>query len=499
MASCSTLMKQWTTRVVRAWATISQDFAGLNGCREGEAQEYSRMDVASRLRNARRSETKPSSTSSAGGHNFLANGAKAIASFFRPRSGTSVLEADDNPSVIRDHGGSTRGRTLNLSCESNEVSSADYGEEKAPIQIDDKPDCGSDAMKGGEGVVVIQTAELGESDSKTASTDTFVSSPLQQEEKTSEILENRKRAASSRREDEKLKQREIESRRNEVLLTYPYDGSDTAGRISVTLGDIDRLVPGEFLNDNIIDFYLRFLWRHLESWQQQQMYFFTSHFFTQLNGTNGAHELTTTDPDERFARVARWTQKETNLFNKQFLFIPINDSFHWSIAVFCNPGSAIIKIRRNIKRRRRVICKSENDVVDLVNGDGDAGEVSTEAIAREDTSVEEEVEEEEVQSCQEDRLAHPPCLLFLDSLRCHRKKKFTKMLRNYLECEWRARFAPSADDNALKTRSSVGADEVEEEETIVTSFDSESISLIEPNVSTDSEHACYNSVRQLLI
>lgn len=71
-------------------------------------------------------------------------------------------------------------------------------------------------------------------------------------------MESRKRAAAAaRREDEKLKRQKIESRRNEVLLTYPYDGSDMAGRICVTLGDVDRLVPGEFLNDNIIDFYLR--------------------------------------------------------------------------------------------------------------------------------------------------------------------------------------------------------------------------------------------------
>ncbi|KAG6615357.1 Sentrin-specific protease 7 [Phytophthora cinnamomi] len=159
------------------------------------------------------------------------------------------------------------------------------------------------------------------------------------------------------------RKRRAKSRRSEVLLTYPYDGSDTAGRISVTLGDVDRLVPGEFLNDNIIDFYLRFLWRHLAPWQQQQTYFFTSHFFTQLNGTNGAHELTTADPDERFARVARWTQKETNLFEKRFLFIPINDSFHWSIAVLCNPGSAIIKKHRKEKNELGADAVGEEETI----------------------------------------------------------------------------------------------------------------------------------------
>lgn len=50
----------------------------------------------------------------------------------------------------------------------------------------------------------------------------------------------------------------LETKRNTTLLTYPYEDSESAaGKISVTYGDIARLAPGEFLNDNIIDFYLR--------------------------------------------------------------------------------------------------------------------------------------------------------------------------------------------------------------------------------------------------
>lgn len=50
----------------------------------------------------------------------------------------------------------------------------------------------------------------------------------------------------------------LEAKRSTTLLTYPYEDSESAvGKISVTYGDIARLAPGEFLNDNIIDFYLR--------------------------------------------------------------------------------------------------------------------------------------------------------------------------------------------------------------------------------------------------
>lgn len=48
-----------------------------------------------------------------------------------------------------------------------------------------------------------------------------------------------------------------DDRRHQIILRYPYDDSDSVGRVSVTNGDVKRLAPGEFLNDNIIDFYLR--------------------------------------------------------------------------------------------------------------------------------------------------------------------------------------------------------------------------------------------------
>ncbi|POM68071.1 Hypothetical protein PHPALM_15814 [Phytophthora palmivora] len=463
---------------------------------EREVREYARLDASTKSRYQLRSEPKGGVSSSSTGRSLtktVMNGAKhaigSVTAFFIPIPRSSVLEADENPSVVSDREASFRGRTLNLSRDNTEVSSIDSGEEKAPISVDDtiindKNDhgLGTSAHNGIETVVLIQNTQR-ESSDNAFEVDPSPSSVLQKEEKNNASVESRKRALFSRREDEKLKRRKIEDRRNEVLLNYPYDGSDNSGRISVTLGDVDRLVPGEFLNDNIIDFYLRYLWRHLGSLDQQRMYFYTSHFFTQLNGTNGAHELTTTDPDERFARVARWTQKETNLFDKQFLFIPINDSFHWSIAVFCNPGSAIIKKHRHVRHRRHDVCK--RDVVNLVDDGGsgvgaDNGDLK--AMGSSDDSVKVEVEENEVLSCQEDRLANPPCLLFLDSLRCHRKKKFTKMLRDYLECEWKSRYSSSAVVSLPKDSAAV-ANGIDQEDSIVTIFDSESIALLEPNVS----------------
>ncbi|KAF1332816.1 hypothetical protein FI667_g3271, partial [Globisporangium splendens] len=283
-----------------------------------------------------------------------------------------------------------------------------------------------------------------------------------------------------------------------TLLTYPYGESaeqKNAGKISVTYGDIARLAPGEFLNDSIIDFYLRFLWRHLESWQQERVYIYSSHFFTQLSGSGA---LT---PDERFARVSRWTLKESDLFEKRFLFIPINDSFHWSVAVFCNPGSAIIQKRRRLQqvvvsqngdvstRRRIALENGEPIIVDLVDNfsyfrrenDQDLGETARPPQQQnESVEVKEEYVEEELELTQQHRQQHPPCLLFLDSLRCHQKKKFTAMLREYLDCEWKSRL--SGHENAeQKTAESIVPSGIDDE-SIVTCFDADSITLLEPEI-----------------
>lgn len=40
--------------------------------------------------------------------------------------------------------------------------------------------------------------------------------------------------------------------------------------------------------------------------------------------------------------VKRWTSKKgINLFDKDFIFVPINESSHWYLAVICFPGHAL--------------------------------------------------------------------------------------------------------------------------------------------------------------
>lgn len=44
-----------------------------------------------------------------------------------------------------------------------------------------------------------------------------------------------------------------------------------------------------------------------------------------------------TAAQKRHARVKNWT-KNVNLFEKDFIIIPINENCHWFLAIICFPG-----------------------------------------------------------------------------------------------------------------------------------------------------------------
>ncbi|XP_059842598.1 sentrin-specific protease 6 isoform X4 [Hypanus sabinus] len=125
----------------------------------------------------------------------------------------------------------------------------------------------------------------------------------------------------------------------EKLIVYPPPPSK--GGISVTNEDLYCLKEGEFLNDVIIDFYLKYL--VLEKIKQQdadRIHIFSSFFYKRLNQRErrGIPESAILSlPQRRHARVKTWT-RHVDLFQKDFIFVPINETAHWFLAVICFPG-----------------------------------------------------------------------------------------------------------------------------------------------------------------
>lgn len=123
------------------------------------------------------------------------------------------------------------------------------------------------------------------------------------------------------------------------LMAYP--PPPAKGGISVTNEDLHCLNDGEFLNDVIIDFYLKYLLlEKLKKEDAQRIHIFSSFFYKRLNQRERRNVPDTTNlpiQKRKHNRVKTWT-RHVDLFQKDFIFVPINESAHWYLAVICFPG-----------------------------------------------------------------------------------------------------------------------------------------------------------------
>ncbi|KAI9722997.1 MAG: hypothetical protein M1812_001446 [Candelaria pacifica] len=111
-------------------------------------------------------------------------------------------------------------------------------------------------------------------------------------------------------------------------LIYPAQGPK---RATVEFRDLDRLDEGQFLNDNLISFYLRFLEHHLEQNNPEiakKIYFFNTYFYASLSKPAKGQRI-------NYELVQRWTSK-VDIFTYDFVIVPINENAHWYLAIICN-------------------------------------------------------------------------------------------------------------------------------------------------------------------
>ncbi|KAI8952455.1 hypothetical protein F4801DRAFT_219654 [Xylaria longipes] len=111
-------------------------------------------------------------------------------------------------------------------------------------------------------------------------------------------------------------------------LVYPDTGKN---RATVDKDDIQRLDEGQFLNDNIIIFYLRYLQKNLEDTNKglaRRIFFQNTFFYDKLKPTKTGQGI-------NYDSVKTWTSK-VDLFSKDFIIVPINEYTHWYVAIICN-------------------------------------------------------------------------------------------------------------------------------------------------------------------
>ncbi|NP_001135831.1 SUMO specific peptidase 6 S homeolog [Xenopus laevis] len=124
----------------------------------------------------------------------------------------------------------------------------------------------------------------------------------------------------------------------EKLIVYP--PPPAKGGISVTNEDLHCLNEGEFLNDVIIDFYLKYLVLEKLRKDADRIHIFSSFFYKRLNQRerrNLQPPANLTLQQRRHGRVKTWT-RHVDIFQKDFIFVPLNEAAHWFLAVICFPG-----------------------------------------------------------------------------------------------------------------------------------------------------------------
>uniref|UniRef100_A0A8C1PPF1 SUMO specific peptidase 7b n=1 Tax=Cyprinus carpio TaxID=7962 RepID=A0A8C1PPF1_CYPCA len=111
-----------------------------------------------------------------------------------------------------------------------------------------------------------------------------------------------------------------------------YPPPPSKGGITVTTEDLECLKDGEFLNDVIIDFYLKYLLlERVVKDVAERSHIFSSFFYKQLT------RKYTSSPYRRHQRVRTWT-RHVDIFSKDYLFIPVNQEAHWYLVVICFPS-----------------------------------------------------------------------------------------------------------------------------------------------------------------
>ncbi|KAI5448372.1 hypothetical protein KIW84_015697 [Lathyrus oleraceus] len=134
-------------------------------------------------------------------------------------------------------------------------------------------------------------------------------------------------------------------------VIYPKGEPDA---VSISKRDVALLQPETFLNDTIIDFYIKYLKNKLSTDEQKRFHFFNSFFFRKLADLD-KDPSSASDGRAAFQRVRKWTRK-VNLFEKDYIVIPVNYSLHWSLIVICHPGEVPCFRDEEIKESSKVPC-----------------------------------------------------------------------------------------------------------------------------------------------
>lgn len=145
-------------------------------------------------------------------------------------------------------------------------------------------------------------------------------------------------------------------------LLYP---RNCKKKTTVEWSDMERLNEGEYLNDNLISFYLRYLEHQLELERPdlaKKVYFFNTFFFASLTNTQKKQQTI------NYEAVQKWTRL-IDIFAYDYVVVPINESAHWYVAIICNLSALIPnpEFSENLSRNESTSCLNQKEISDDVD------------------------------------------------------------------------------------------------------------------------------------
>ncbi|KAK4157578.1 hypothetical protein C8A00DRAFT_40013 [Chaetomidium leptoderma] len=163
---------------------------------------------------------------------------------------------------------------------------------------------------------------------------------LPRAEPSSELVPSGSRSLRSRQTLPQVQQQQPETPHAPVVRRWSEEFPDWAKdwkmplileRTTVDKEDIPRLDEGQCLNDNLIGYGLRYLFNELISKNanlQNRVYLHNSFFYEKLKAGRGAIN---------YDGVKSWTAK-VDLLSYDYIVVPVNEHYHWWVAIICNPG-----------------------------------------------------------------------------------------------------------------------------------------------------------------
>ncbi|KAF9016533.1 hypothetical protein BDZ89DRAFT_1045755 [Hymenopellis radicata] len=128
------------------------------------------------------------------------------------------------------------------------------------------------------------------------------------------------------------------------VFVYPWNASASGiagGEVTVTGADLERLAPQKLLSDSVVMFGLRLALKELEDRDVvafQSIYVYSNFFYNVLK-------------ERGYGAVTKWT-KGIDIFRKDTLLVPVNETGHWFLVVICDAGW-LLKDEENANDRER--------------------------------------------------------------------------------------------------------------------------------------------------